>query len=1069
MKRMLVCAVLAELAAVSLIHAQTPTGTISGAVQDPSGGFVQNAAVVITDKATGLIRTVHTQSSGEFGSPALPPGLYQIEISSPGFRTLSEDAAVEAGTVTSINAHLELGESKTVISVTGVAPMIEYERHSIDGVVTRRQIEDLPLNGRSFLQLAFLQPGVTVNPASTSQYNALMSVSILGGSSDRTAITMDGGDIRNSLDGGTGTNFSQEVIQEFQLSSVNFDLSTPITSVGAVNVVTRSGSNNFHGAGYFYFRDHHLSAYPGLARDPLAPDPFFARRNPGFWIGGPMIKNKLFFFFNLETMNQASLAVVHPDDPFFLPLSQTASSPYRGKTLSARFDYRPNDRNSLFVRYSHDGNNSFGPRTLPTLPSNWLKNSNWSDQSLLDYTGIVTPNLVNDFRFSYWYWRNRNLVPDAQDCPNCIGLGMPEMTVYGTNVTFGNTQNAPQGRDLRRYNWNDNMTWQRGSHRIKFGGQFEHTVGTGFWAYADPASGVIYSPEIVGHYNSLVPPSFRINIPAQFQTTQDLLALPLASFAMGIGDPQQPPPYNFNQAKQNNTVHVFAQDTWRVHPKFTLNYGLAWSFETNLVNHDLSKPAYLAPVYGSDLRATGNNYKNFSPALGFAWNVGDDNKTVIRAGAGIYYDTQLLFERLQERSYIGPLGNGRILVYGTSVPNPIPGIIDVPLGRALDFQTGPTHFTLGHLEAILPAISAGATAQFAAEAEQAKALGITTIQVAKAGTQLIPRNYPIMYSEHASIGVQRQISSDLVVSGDFVFRQAQHVVFDNPVDYNRYQRRINGVQTPVIPICTPAQATNPVARCSTGEIDFWTPGGRSNYKALLLRVDKRFSRRFQFTAAYALQSQYGVNGFTNVIGGNLGTISSSRTVGDLNNWYSTWGPQLPHQTLNISGVLDLPWKFQISFLSQIISRMPVEPYIANVDLNGNGATNQPLPGAAYNGFNVGLGKSDLVQLVNQFNQNYAGKTDAWGRPIPSITLPANYQLGHMFASQDVRLGRSFVWKERVRLNTFIEGFNIFNVANLTGYSYNLLDPGFGAPTSRVQQTFGSGGPRAFQLGARLSF
>ncbi|HZU27439.1 MAG TPA: TonB-dependent receptor, partial [Bryobacteraceae bacterium] len=695
----------ATLAAMALSLGQTPTGTISGIVQDQSGAVVPGATVEITDKANGLARAVQTQPSGNFSESALPAGLYRVEISKTGFRTSLQDATVETGRVTTLNVHLELGRANEVVSVSAAAPMLEYERHSIDGVITREQIQNLPLNGRSFLQLAMLEPGVAVTPASTSQYNALMQVSILGGSSDRTAITVDGGNVRNSLDGGTGMNFSQEVVQEFQLSSADFDLSTPITSVGAINIVTRTGSNAFHGAGYFYFRDHNMAAYPGLARDPIDLDPFFARRSPGFWLGGPVLRNKLFFFVNLETMNQQSVVTVHPDDPYFAPLDTVYGSPYHGKQISARLDYHLNDRNTFYIRYSHDGNNAFGPRNIATLPSNWLSNRNWADQGLLDYTAVLRPTLINDFRFSYWYWSNRNLLPTAQDCPGCIGLGLPEMTVYGTNITFGDTENAPQGRNLRRYDWQDTMTWQAGAHRVKFGGYFEHTAGTGFWAYADPAAGIVYSPEIVGFANLFLPPAQRINIPATFATTQDLLALPLAGFAMGIGDPSQPPPYNFDQAKSNDSVHVFIQDTWRLRPDFTLNYGLAWSFESNLVNHDMKKPAYLVPLYGSDLSATDNNYLNFSPSLGFAWNVGGDNKTVIRAGAGVYYDSQLLFERLQERSYIGPLGNGRVLAYGSSIPNPIPGIPGAPQGAPIDYENGPTHFTLGDLVAILPAIS----------------------------------------------------------------------------------------------------------------------------------------------------------------------------------------------------------------------------------------------------------------------------------------------------------------------------------------------------------------------------
>src|SRR5262245_10514505 len=208
------------------------------------------------------------------------------------------------------------------------------------GVLSRGKIQDLPLNGRSFLQLAFLEPGVTASPGTTSQYNSLFSVSILGGSSDKTAITVDGGNVRNSIEGNTGMNFSQEVVQEFQLSSTNFDLSTGITSVGAVNIVTRSGGNEFHGSGYFFFRDHNMAAYPGLGLNPLSPDPFFVRRNPGVWVGGPIVKNRLFFFSNYEYTNQTQVFTVQPDLPSVRGLAGNFLSPYKGHLFSLKIDYR---------------------------------------------------------------------------------------------------------------------------------------------------------------------------------------------------------------------------------------------------------------------------------------------------------------------------------------------------------------------------------------------------------------------------------------------------------------------------------------------------------------------------------------------------------------------------------------------------------------------------------------------------------------------------------------------------------------------------------------------------------
>src|SRR5437763_9963273 len=235
--------------------------------------------------------------------------------------------------------------------------------------------------------------------------------------------------------------------------------------------------------------------------------------------------------------------------------------------------------------------------------------------------------------------------------------------VGSSNFYAGHTKNATQGRDLRRFDLRDDITWQKGTHRLRFGADLDHEPGTGFWGYCDPACTSVFSPEYIrglGLPAALTAAFGYNNLPNTITSTADLLKLPLAGAILGLGDPSQPPPYNIDKAKPNNRYHFYAQDTWRVRPNFTLNYGLGWAFESTLVNRDLTKPAYLAPIYGSDLRASQNNYKNFEPALGFAWNVGKDNKTVVRGGAGIYYDTESLYRRLQERAAIGPIGNGRI-------------------------------------------------------------------------------------------------------------------------------------------------------------------------------------------------------------------------------------------------------------------------------------------------------------------------------------------------------------------------------------------------------------------------
>jgi len=1059
--------VCAPLALSWAVYAQVPTGTVSGAVTDPSGAIVPNARIAITNRSTDFTRSVLTNGEGLYSAPALPPGDYEIRSEKPGFRVIKSFATVQAGETAMVNIQLVVGSSQEIVSVEAAAAQLEYDSHTVDGIVTRQEIQGLPLNGRSFLNLALLEPGVSVGTGSTSQYNAQFSVSILGGDSGRTSYTVDGGNINDSIEStGAGMNFSQEVVQEFQLSTANFDLATNITAVGAVNIVTRSGGNDFHGSGYFYFRDHNMAAYPALQRNPFNPNPFFARRNPGFWLGGPIKKDKAFFFFNYEYQNQSSAVTVQPNLASLSALAGIFNSPYVGKTLSARFDYRLSAKHALFARYSHDGNASNGPSGGAALPSNWVVNANWSDQSVVGVTSTLSSSLVNDFRFAYQYWHNRNLFPDSGNCPNCIGLDQTaaQIAVNGSNITVGHSTNATQGRDLRKFQFIENLNWQKGSHALRFGGQVEYAPGTGFWGYCDPMCASVAAPELIhglpAAFQALFP-----TLPSQVRTYQDFLNLPFLGAVIGIGDPSQPPPYNLNVAKVNDRFRLYAQDSWRIRPSFTLNYGLGWEMETNLFNRDLTKPAFLQPIYGSNLNGTNNNHGNFSPSLGFAWRPHQNTKTVIRGGAGLYYDTEFLYQRLQERSYIGPVGNGRVQYADSGLTNMFPGIINlstggtpVPVGSALPYGQL-TNLTMGQFiqiyQAEIPKVAA------ALAPTNLNDLSVRNIDISKQGAQLYPLNYPLLNAFHANLGVQRQLRNNMLLSVDYVRRVFDHVDLGN-LDMNRYNRYINGVQTPVIPKCAPAQASTPGVECSNGPITFWTPNGHTVYDGLLARVDKRFGNHYQLTASYALNGNHGYG-----------------SIWNLNNYAASYGPTGSRNTLNISGVVDLGWGFQVGLISGMATRGPVNPTVTNVDLTGSGgSTTVPLPGLGWNCLNAGCGVGDLQSAVNNWNSTLAGTKDARGQAIPSLVLPPNFSTGRFYDTQDLRLTKKFTVKEKYSISVFGEMFNALNYFNPGGYSFTVDTKNtnaaaqtfaFGQPTQRIGQVFGSGGPRAVQVGARFQF
>jgi hypothetical protein len=1034
-------------AVAGALLAQVPTGTIAGTATDASAAVVPNAKITIVNKDTGSTRDLLTAADGTYSSAALPAGHYEVRAEAAGFRQLIQPAIVETGATTTVNLSMVVGPTKDIVTVESTAANINFDSNTIQGVVTQQQIDDLPLNGRSFLNLAQLEPGVLVTPANPAQFNAQFSVSVLGGLASRTAITVDGGNIRNPVEGGSGTNFSQEVVQEFQLSSTNFDLSTGITAFGAVNVVTRSGGNDFHGAGYFYYRDHNTSAYPSLDRSPLDPNPFFARRQGGFRIGGPIKKDKLFFFFNFENTNQDGVYIVQPDLPSLSALGAVSQAPLKSQTLTAKFDYQVNSKNSLFLRYSHDGNSNSGPFGIAVPTSNFVANKNWADQSILGFTSVISPTVVNDLHFSYWFWQNRN---NPAPCGECLGGGGPEVYVVGSNnFVLGNNFNSPQGRDLRRYPLSDNVSWVKGSHRLKLGGEYEFDRGSGYWGFFDPARVYLLPPETL---NAIGFPPALFGLPSSGPiTAAQIYNMPVAAFVLGIGNEAQPA-YNLQNARDNTRLHFYAQDTWKVTPQFTLNYGLGWEYETNVLNYDIPRPALLSPLLGGNLNPPEHQPRDFEPALGFAWSPWKSAKTVIRGGAGLYFDTEEGWWRLGERAVLGD--SGRQFISNSDVINPFPGIPGLAQGAPFNNFLIP----YGDFLQLLPSLVAEENAVF-------PGTGTTPqIDVSKQANSLgaiFPHDFPTTQAQHFNIGMQHQFSHDLIIQADFVDRHTIHITpggfFGTSVDFNRYY----SVGGPVIPACTASQINSPTAQCSNGPIDFWWPGGTASYRALLMKLDKRFSRRYQFTASYAYQRSDSINDITQ----------------NLNNYFSTYGPDQPKNVLTISGIVDLGWGIQFSLLSTFISRPPTEPVIDGVDITGTNTQSTaytPLPGEQYDGW---LSQGQLQNLVGQYNTQYAGKpTPAGaagvspGQTFPTVTLPSRYSLGNDFTSQDIRLTKIFHVKERYQFRIIAECFNIFNFGNLTGDSYNLASPGsFGIATQRVSSTFGSGGPRAFQFAGRFEF
>ena len=1074
---------------------QVPAAAIHGSVSDTSGGVIVGAKVTVRRPGTGLTRRATTEADGTFQIETLEPGTYEIAASSPRLETSSRRVTLLVGDNLTVNFQLQVAGYQQRLEVQGDVSSVNTTEYKVDGRVSRVQIENLPLNGRSFLELAQLEPGIQVlsvpNPGGAG--NNYQQLLIGGAYFSQTRISVDGSTITDRLTGGTTEGFSQESVQEFQASTFNLDLATGVTGSGAINIVSRRGSNDLHGSAFLYYRDHNLAAYPGLRRSTFDPEPFFARRQSGFNLGGPLKRDRLFWFANYEHNNQDAVFAITNNHPIFSKLDVIHPNPLDSDQFNLRIDGQASDRHQAFLRFSLDINDTFAPAGAVGMPSNWQSLRHKAFQVQGGVTSVVTPRLVNDLRYSYSYLGGDIDPASSRTCQDpiaCVGVGEANILVFDApQFRIGNQMNSPFARWERTYELTDNVSWQHAQHRLRFGGEWEHLYWKAALAFQEPAQITLWGP------TNLQTPALRPlydALPASLKdpsapppTLAEILQLPLRSFTTGIGDPSLPGRYNFDRASRNDRFRFYFQDAWQALSGLTLSYGLAYSYETNLYHHDLDYPSYLAPLLGGTLRPPRRDTNNFDPSFGLAWSPGKNGRTVIRGGGGLYRDEANLLWKARDRAFIGPSGSGRVIVDGSVA--------------GLSFTSTPTGFSGADLMPVLPGLRSNLAARFG----DGNDLSVRGIEVIKQGDQIVDPLATTGYSIHLNAGVQRELKPNLVLTADYVMRRYLHVgplqgVFI--VDRNRFNRpKVTGVdpstgvvsfvRDPVIPLCSPAQANalDPNDNCSTGPINIFESGANYRYQGLHLKLEKRYSSGLQFTLGYALAMNTGFiweNGFTSYDDHRLsyGNMSGHR-----------------RHRLTLSGVWTPPeyrgdsrlWRglmnsWTVSLISQTYSAPPLNTLLNGLDLDGDGISVTLLPGTTQeNSLGQGLSASGLQDLVARYNADVEARTrrvtNADGsvtvvRPrtpfnqiISPIVLPENFSNGDSFLTQDVRLTRTVKISERVRLSLIGEVFNLFNIANLTGFSGVLNQPNYGLPSARAAQVFGTGGPRAAQLAARVVF
>lgn len=1059
------------------VFAQEPTGSIEGTVGDPQGSIVQGATVTVRNSATNFSRSATTGDNGRYRISQLPPGTYEVKIAGANFKTsVVSDVVVAVGQTLPLDVHLEVGGANEVVTVSGGGDVqIDRTDITVSGVVNTRQIQNLPLNGRNFLDLAQLQPGVEkVEGGSFDPTKAnYTGVSIAGQAGRSTQIAVDGGSVVDNVVGTTVQNFSQEIVQEFQLGISNFDLSTGASATGSVNIISKSGTNEFHGNAYMYIRDDRYSAFPALSRlDAANGIPLVARatRIPfdreqyGGTIGGPIKKDKLFFFFNYEGNNQDGSALHNPPEaPSFAGFT---SNPFDEKLLTGKVDWVINSRTNLTTRYSFNDNKQdvpFAPGSgiVPRASASHIFESNnqlvtnRSHNIVVGLSSALSSTLSNNFVFNLSDFSNV-ILPATE--------GIPELRILGSQLwKSGTNYITPQTTFQERYQFRDDLSKIHGNHTLRFGANFERTSINGQFAFAKPARIRLFDPATLGL--------------APYQTEAEFLNAPVRDFTMGIGNDILP--FNNGSATNNNRISVYGNDQVKMSARFTMNFGLSYRVDSNLWNHDQPRPAVIAPLFGKGTAPSPKDTNNIAPRVGFAWDVAGNGRTVVRGGAGIYYDNTIDNLRLFERADLGPPG-AELFLIGTDLHSSF-----FPGGDG-SFSSNPASAS-GFLT-LQQALAIIAPARADIEAHAFNCTLPTSIECFEAiSGPIFSTEFQIPYSIQYAIGIQRELPGKMIFQGDLNYRRGLHEVL--VYDINKALDDLTGPRTSF-----------------PNSVPYADSSGNSTYLAGLFRLDRRFANGFQMTASYAL-SRF------KAFGGDA--LGLGATVTDLNNFKPEYGPAGLDRTHRfvVSAIYDLPFYrrssssfkrnvlggWQVSLISTAFSGVPQSVFLPNfVDLSRTGTFQSYLPGTKEGSIgrdikNVG----QLNALIDAFNASIptlgqpcpgdspTGRCDStnpnYFDPIVRLAhLPDGTQLGgDSVISQDIRVTKTFSFSENTKLDLIGEVFNLFNVANLTfPTAISLAEEGTSpedirsithGPTARTNSVFGTGGPRAFQFAAKFRF
>lgn len=1032
--------------------AQGTTGDLTGRVVDEQGSAVPGATVTALLEATGFSRSTTTSPMGDYLLTLLPPGRYTLSAELQGFRkAVRKDVEVNVGTRPSFNFALALGQLTETVEVAAEA-VIETTKSDISGVVTPREIQNLPLLNRTFAGLTVVMPEArpvgNFDPTKTRIGNFAMS----GGDGRQLDVNVDGGDNKDNAVGSLLQNFAYESIQEFQVLQHRWTAEAGRSVGGVVNVISKSGTNEFKGSLFGSYRGDGTRASdffeeqrvdnPSTPVDETAKADF-RREEYGGSLGGPIIKDKLFFFGALEKFKERSGNIVTQaalDQLNAIPGAEVLPeipTPYDDLLATGKIDWRPTSEHSLFARFAYQDQSSPNDQ-IPVPATADLNNGNTNDTTNYDvvasHSWVLGGARLNQFAFHYQDFKN-SIQPNVTGVPF---LDFP-------SVDTGPNANTPQETTVRKYQFRDDFTWQSGSHGFKFGGNYIYTKLGGYFYFGTRGYTVRFFDDPVTIANSpLIYPQG--------------LATPGAARAVEFSDGEASHVQNIHQ------LAFYAQDDWRLTSRLTLNLGLRWDAnignlpdQTNnrtiAILRELDDPRAQAITGDADqLARTTPSWKEFQPRLGFAYDVGGDGRTVIRGGYGIFYDQLFQNLTLFSLSQSGPEIFSTILNLTNSA---------VGVGQLANYRHGvdplpavpPPDF------AVLPAGSFG---------------------------RINDPNVKEPYVQKWSIGFQKAIGSRWSVSSDFV-----HTLGLHEPRFQNINSRIEGICNPAYPGSTPDSP-----RCVRGV--------NSRYFDQAFVAAGMPANRLEQINMFTTSNRSFFDSWTTSLKGRLGssTVNLSYVLASSRSWggqptasYSgngiaidpeiqfreeEFGPTRLDERHRVvaSAVLDLPYGFQLAPVFQFASS---RPYSLNTgfDVDGDGlvTVDRLCAGTDPSAVFAVRGTTAAIRTLNPLGCTQAQVNQQRGgfivNPDGSIS-----EVSGRYLNLDLRVTKSFNVGGRTQFKVYADLYNLFNTDNLyfgsngrLGLSVataaatfmqpsTLYGPGFGPPVGR---------PFTAVFGARLDF